>query len=125
MIRTIVSIFITLGLLIGISFFELHYVQTTFQHFETSLRSLKDKTENGEATYEDGLVVRQLWDEKKQVMHIWIPHSVLYEIDYQLDEAIGFLYVEEYTNALPKIEVLIGLSENVPDGYTFNLGNIF
>ena len=125
MIRTIVSIFITLGLLIGISVFELHYVQTTFQHFEMSLRSLKDKTENGEATYEDGLVVRQLWDEKKLVMHIWIPHSVLYEIDYQLDEAIGFLYVEEYTDALPKIEVLIGLSENVPDGYTFNLGNIF
>ncbi len=125
MIRTIVSIFITLGLILGVSFYEIYYVQTTFNTFETALRSLKDKTEHGTVHYGDGLAVRELWDTKKQVMHIWIPHTALQEIDYQLDEAIGFLYVEEYTDALPKIEVLIGLSENVPMGYTFHLGNIF
>ena len=125
MIRTIVSIFVTLGLLLGVSFYEIHYVQTTFAHFENALRALKGKTEEGIASYEDGLVVRELWDTKKQTMHIWIPHTVLYEIDYQLDEAIGFLYIEDLQSALPKMEVLIGLSENVPDGYTFQIGNIF
>ncbi len=125
MIRTIASIFITLALILGVSFYEIYYVQSTFDLFENSLRTLKDKTEHEIVNYGDGLAVRELWDTKKQVMHIWIPHTVLQEIDYQLDEAIGFLYVEEYTNALPKIEVLIGLSENVPKGYTFHLGNIF
>ncbi len=125
MIRTIISIFIALGLILGVSFYEIYYVQTTFNTFETALRALKDKTEHGTVNYGDGLAVRELWDTKKQTMHIWIPHTALQEIDYQLDEAIGFLYVEEYTNALPKIEVLIGLSENVPMGYTFHLGNIF
>ena len=125
MIKTIVSIFVTLALILGVSMYELYYVESTFETFHSALRSLKEKTELGTVNYSDGLAVRSFWDEKKQVMHIWIPHSVLYEIDYQLDEAIGFLYVGEYTNALPKIEVLIGLSENVPDGYTFNLGNIF
>ena len=124
MIRTIASIFITLGLILGVSFYEIHYVQTTFQTFETALRSLKDKTGHGTVNYGDGLAVRELWDTKKMVMHVWIPHTPLQEIDYQLDEAIGYLYVEEYSSALPKIEVLIGLSENLPKGYTFHVGNI-
>ena len=124
MVRTIASIVITLALILGISVYEVNFVQTTFQTFETALRSLKAKTEQGSVNYDDGLAVRELWDAKKLKMHVWIPHTVLQEIDYQLDEAIGFLYVEEYTDALPKIEVLIGLSENVPHGYTFHIGNI-
>ena len=124
MVRTIASILITFALLIGVSAYEIYYVQNTFHAFEGALRSLKTKTEQGVVNYNDGLAVRELWDKKKHVMHVWIPHTALQEIDYQLDEAIGFLYVEEYKDALPKIEVLIGLSENVPRGYTFHIGNI-
>ncbi len=124
MIRTVASIFITLALILGVSIYEIYYVQTTFQTFETALRSLKTKTEQGVVSYNDGLAVRELWDKKKHIMHVWIPHTPLQEIDYQLDEAIGFLYVEEYSDALPKIEVLIGLSENIPHGYTLHIGNI-
>ena len=125
MIRTIASIVITFALIVGVSIYEIYYVQTTFETFRTALRSLKDKTEREIVTYSDGLAVRELWDTKKLMMHVWIPHTPLQEIDYQLDEAIGFLYVEEYSDALPKIEVLIGLSENVPHGYTLHIGNIF
>lgn len=125
MIRTIASIFITLGLILGVSFYEIYYVQTTFQTFETALRALKDKTEHGIVNYGDGLAIRELWDTKKMIMHVWIPHSPLQEIDYQIDEAVGYIYVQEYSSALPKIEVLIGLSENLPKSYTFHIGNIF
>ncbi len=125
MIRTIASIFITLGLILGVSFYEIYYVQTTFQMFETALRALKDKTEHGIVNYGDGLAIRELWDTKKMIMHVWIPHSPLQEIDYQIDEAVGYIYVQEYSSALPKIEVLIGLSENLPKSYTFHIGNIF
>ena len=125
MIRTIVSAVITLALILGVSFYDIHYVQHTFEAFHDTLRTLKEKTELGTATYNDGLAVRSYWDTKKRVMHIWVPHSALSEIDYQLDEAIGYLYVREYSTALPKIEVLLGLSENIPNSYTLSLGNIF
>lgn len=125
MIKTIISAIITLALIIGVSIFEIHYVQTTFAVFHDELRTLRHKTELGQATYSDGLAVRSYWDTKKRIMHIWVPHTSLSEIDYQLDEAIGFLYVQDYTAALPKIEVILGLSENVPYGYTLHLGNIF
>ncbi len=125
MIRTIISAFITLALLLGLSFYEANYVQRKFEEFYTALHTLKSKTELGTVSYNDGLSMREFWDKHKIVMHVWIPHTVLYEIDYQLDEAIGFIYVEDYKSALPKIEVILGLSENVPKGYTLTLGNIF
>ena len=58
-------------------------------------------------------------------MHVWVAHNSLQEFDYQLDEAIGFLFVGQYNDALPKIEVLLGLSENVPHGYALSFGNVF
>ena len=125
MIRTIVSAIITLALIVGVSIYEIHYVQTTFELFHTELRALKRKTELGEASYTDGLALRSFWDTKKQVLHVWIPHTALSEIDYQLDEAIGFLYVDDFQAAMPKFEVILGLSENVPHGYMLKLGNIF
>ena len=125
MIRTIISAIITLALIIGVSIYELHFVQTTFEIFHAEVRILKQKTELGEATYTDGLAMRSYWDTQKRVLHVWVPHSALAEIDYQLDEAIGCLYTQDYESALPKIEVILGLSENVPYGYTLKLGNIF
>lgn len=125
MIRTIVSAVITLALIIGISIYESHFVKTTFELFHAEVRALKQKTELGDATYTDGLAIRSYWDTKKRILHVWVPHTSLAEIDYQLDEAIGFLYVRDYEAALPKIEVILGLSENVPHGYMLNMGNIF
>ena len=125
MVKTIISAVITLILLLGVSFFEAIYVQKQFEEFYDSLHTLKRKTELGTATYTDGLSLREFWDEHKTTMHIWIPHTALYEIDYQLDEAIGFLYLQDLEGAMPKIEVLLGLSENVPKGDTLTLGNIF
>jgi len=125
MIKTLASILITLALILGASFYEIYYVQNTFETFHGALRALKEKTELGTVNYSDGLALRSFWDEKKQTLHIWVPHTALSEIDYQLDEAIGFLYTEKYEDALPKIEVILGLSENVPHGYLISLGNIF
>ena len=125
MIRTIISAIITLALIIGVSIYELHFVQTTFEVFCSEVRTLKQKTELGIANYSDGLAMRSYWDKKKHVLHVWVPHSSLAEIDYQLDEAIGCLYTQDYQSALPVIEVILGLSENVPYGYTLKLGNIF
>ena len=125
MIRTIASAIITLILLLAVAVYDIHYVQTTFAVFHDALRALKEKTELGVASYDDGLALRAYWDTKKQVMHIWVPHTPLAEIDYQLDEAVGYLYAKDYEGALPKIEVLLGLSENVPGSYTLSWGNIF
>ena len=47
------------------------------------------------------------------------------EVDYQLYEAVGYLYIRDYQSAMPKIEVLLGMCENIPQSYTLNFYNIF
>ncbi len=125
MIKTIVSIAISLGLILGVSFLSLDYVNKTFDLFEKALLALYDKTEAETATYEDGTAVQRLWEEKKKTLHVWVPHTAIQEVDYQLYEAVGFLYVQDYKAALPKLEVVLGMCENIPQSYTFGLENIF
>ncbi len=125
MIRTIVSIFITLGLIIGLSGYEMYYVQTTFKSFRVLLDTVYDKTQAHTVTDNDGNSLHAFWEDKKSALHVWIPHTILQEIDYQMSEAVGFIYQDDYEGALPKIKVLIGLAEDIPEAYTLDFGNIF
>lgn len=125
MIRTLASIFTTLALIFGICFYESNRVQTTFQDFNEVLLVLYDKTEAREVTYEDGTAAERFWENKKNTLHVWLPHSAILEIDYQLYEAVGCLYVRDYDSALPKLEILLGMCENIPQSYRFSLENIF
>ena len=125
MIRTIISIFIAFFLLLSVGFAETHFVNTTFHTFETLVRTLYDKAESGIATYEDGTAVQTFWEEHKKTLQAWIPHVATQEVDYQLYEAVGFLYVRDYKSAIPKLEVVVGMCENIPHSYTLTLENIF
>ena len=123
--KTIASILITLAFIFGISVWEEHRVQTTFADFERILTSLYNKTETGEVTYEDGTAAEHFWENRKNTLHVWLPHTAILEIDYQLYEAVGYLYVHDYKSALPKIEILLGMCKNIPQSYRFSLENVF
>ncbi|MBQ9713787.1 MAG: DUF4363 family protein [Clostridia bacterium] len=125
MIRTIASIFITLGLILGISVYETKQVSKTFRELKHSFETLQEKTELNTVTYDDGVAVRTFWDKKKETLHFWLPHGALQEIDFQLNEAIGFLSIDDAEGALPKIEVLVGLTDAIPHSYNFGMKNIF
>lgn len=125
MIKTVISIFISLFFVLGLGFYEQNKVNETFAFFENALRSLYDKAEEETATYQDGTAVRNFWEEKKKRLQVWLPHTPLAEVDYQLYDAVGCLYAKDYQSALPKIEVLIGMCENIPSGYTLTWENIF
>ena len=125
MIRTIASIFITLGLILGVSFYERKCVDRACAERRATFETLQEKAELGTATYNDGVAARSFWDKKKETLHFWLPHSALQEIDFQLNEAIGFLSLDDNEGALPKIEVLIGLTDAIPHSYNFDVKNIF
>ena len=125
MIRTIVSIFVTLGVILGLSITELYQVQKTFSTFEKSLEALYEKTEQEIATHEDGKAVLRFWEKKKNSMYVWLPHTALQEFDYQLNEMLGYLYVEDYQSTIPKIEMLIAMAINIPQSYSIGFENVF
>ena len=124
MIRTIISACLTFLFIFCIAFYESNRVNTTFANFEKVLLVLYDKVNGGEATIEDGEAVESFWESQKNTLHIWLPHSAIQEVDYQLYEAVGYVYVRDFKSALPKIEVLLGMCENIPQSYRFSFENI-
>jgi hypothetical protein len=125
MIRTIVSIIISFSLLVGISIWESAYVNTTFQLIEDTIQTLYEKTEDGTATHEDGEAVETFWQNKKHKLHLLLPHTAVQNIDFELNEALGYLYQGNFQDALPKMEVLLQITEVVRQNFTLLWGNIF
>ncbi len=125
MVKTIVSIVISMALLIFISVFERFRVNEVFQDFRERLVALYEKTEENEATFCDGESVRTFWTEKRKELHVWVTHTSIENVDYQLNEAIGYLFEEKYEDALPKIEVLIEMTKKIPATYSFRFENVF
>jgi hypothetical protein len=50
---------------------------------------------------------------------------MLQEMDYHLDEAIGYLYNDDYANALAQLEVAREISLELPRSYSLGIQNIF
>lgn len=125
MVKTIVSIVISAALLFFISIFERFRVNAIFGEFGERLVALYEKTEENEAAFCDGESVRAFWTEKRKELHVWVTHTSIENVDYQLNEAIGYLYEKKYEDALPKIEVLIEMTKKIPASYAFRFENVF
>ena len=125
MIRTIVGIFISFALLIGATLWEGQYIQSSFATVEETIQSLYEKTEEGTATHEDGEAVEIFWQTKKNKMHFLLPHNAVQQIDFELNEALGYLYQGNFQDALPKMEVLLQITEVIRQNFTLLWGNIF
>lgn len=125
MVRTLASIFIALALLLGVSFYEIYYVDKKFGEFSEQVETLYEKVENKTATRQDAEAVRTSWNKKKESLHIWVPHTDISYIDYWLSEGLGLIYTEKYDEALSKLEVIIEICEHIPGTYTFSWENIF
>ena len=124
MVKTLLSIFISLALLVGAAVFENFYVRSQFDKFGDALSFLEDKTREQVATRGDAEVVRELWEEEKKNLHSVIPHNDISYIDYWMGEAVSYIETKNYDDALSKLEVLISICEQIPQTYSVSLENI-
>lgn len=125
MVKTILSIVLSLGILLGICIFEGSFIYKTVHGVEVSLIQLESKTKAKTATKEDALKVEAKWQDVKKVLHIFVPHNDIGYIDYWLGEAISYIESQNYDHALSKIQVLISIFEQIPEVYSLSLQNIF
>ena len=124
MYKTIASILLTLALLFGVSIYETKTIDRAFDELFTAVEILHEKTEKNTVSYDDGLAVRSLWEKKKEFLHIFLPHTALQEMDYQLNEAIGYLRQKDTDGALPNLEVALNLLRSLPRSYKVRWENI-
>lgn len=125
MVKSIIYTVVAIALCVGFFIWTDAYVGNRFTQFNAALQTLYSKTEDCSANREDAYSVQKMWATEKERLHVFIPHNDISYIDYWLSEACSLIYKKEYTLALGKIEVLLEITENLPDAYTLKLENVF
>lgn len=125
MVKSLISIFIALFLLLGAAFFENQFTKNQFEAFQNELQTLYEKTESETATLEDAQAIFHAWESRKNKLHVWIPHNDITRIDDYFSEAIQFIDNKNYSLALAKLQILLVMCENLPSTYRLSLANIF
>lgn len=125
MVKTVLSILISLALLVSAAVFELFYVNEQFDKFEEALSSLELKAREESANREDAEAVKILWEHEKKNLHVVIPHNDISYIDYWLGEAVSYIETKKFDDALSKIEVLVTICRQIPQTYGVTFENIF
>ena len=124
MVKTIISILCAVAILIGGAVYESFYIHRQFDDFSCVLETLYDKVNDKTATQDDVYAVQKNWLDKKEHLHIFIPHNEIKEIDLWLAESVMLVRDEKWSDALSKIEVLKELSEQIPKTFELNFANI-
>ncbi|MGN0807667.1 MAG: DUF4363 family protein [Candidatus Coproplasma sp.] len=125
MVRSIIYTIVATLLCIGFFIWTDVYISNQFGQFHDALETLYDKVEEKTANREDAYAVRDMWADKKEKLHVFIPHNDISYVDYWLSEACSLIYKSEYDLALGKIEVLLEITKNLPDAYIIKLENVF
>ncbi|MGN0823444.1 MAG: DUF4363 family protein [Candidatus Coproplasma sp.] len=125
MVRSIIYTIVAALLCVGFFIWTDLYISTQFGQFNQALNTLYDKVEDKTANREDAYAVRDMWADKKEKLHVFIPHNDISYVDYWLSEACSLIYKSEYDLALGKIEVLLEITKNLPDAYIIKLENVF
>lgn len=125
MVKAISYTLAAIVLCVGIFIFADRYIDKQFREFNEAVDALYTKIEDKTANREDGYAVRTLWENKKEKLHVFLPHNDISYVDYWLNETCGLLYTGQYDLALGKAEVLKTISENLPGAYSLSIENLF
>lgn len=125
MVKTIISTILAFLIVIGGAICERKFIEREFDEFHDVLCVLYEKTEQETAVKSDVYAVQKLWLSKKKKLHAVIPHTEIKEVDLWLAEAVTLVEDKEWPDAISKIEVLIELSEQIPQTFTLSFQNIF
>lgn len=125
MVKSIIYTVVATLLCIGFFIWTDLYISNQFGQFHDALETLYYKVEDKSANREDAYAVRDMWADKKEKLHVFIPHNDISYVDYWLSEACSLVYKNEYDLALGKVEVLLEITKNLPDAYVIKLENVF
>ncbi len=124
MVKSILTAILTLLILFCFSLYEQRYINETFSEFKEIMVSVYKKVENDEARKDDALSAQTYWINKKEKLHIFIPHNEIKEIDLWLAESTTLIENDKKEDALSKLDVVIELIEQIPKTFSFRIENI-
>ena len=124
MVKSLVSMLCVAAILLTAAVYEADFVKRQFNEFHNVLEVLYEKVDAETATQDDVYAVQKNWIEKKEVLHIFIPHNEIKEVDLWLSESATLVRDKEWKDAISKIEVLKELAEQIPKTFVLSWENI-
>ncbi len=125
MVKTIVSLICVSLILLGGAIWEGYYIKNEFDDLHSSLEIVYEKVDDQTATIDDIYSLQKVWLKKKKTLHMIVPHTELKEMDLWIAETATLVRDKEWKDAISKIEVLLELTEQIPQTFTIQFSNIF
>lgn len=122
--KTLLSLIIAFGILIGGFFYESYFVNKQFNEFSNSVTAMISKTDNLTITKLDATNLVEFWKEKKQRLHVFIPHNEIKEVELWLYEVITYAEEKNYEECKAKLVVVNNMLKSIPNIFMFKLENI-
>ena len=122
------SLIIPLVLLIAIvggGILEQNALHSKFDLFEAKLNAVQVKIEQGKAVPEDIDEILDWWQREKNIMHTFIPHTEIRDIDNWLVETRSFIRDGKSALALAKLSVVQDIAKSIPKTFEITPGNVF
>jgi hypothetical protein len=125
MVKSVIVIICTLAIIMGGSVFENCYVNSKFGYFEENIGAVIESAEKHEDNSEKLSETLSWWKDAKHVLHAFIPHDDIRDVDGLIAQSITLIKKGEYDLALTQLNKLNILIKSIPENFHFNFGNIF
>ncbi len=125
MVKSIIYVIVS-SLIISVGvIFENSFIKKNFDELYTITNTLYQKTEENTANAEDVKVLQRCWENKKKILHAFIPHNEIKEFDMWIGETITLVQYEKWEDALSRLDVVRELAKEIPKTFKISFANIF
>ncbi len=124
MVKSIISTILATVLLVSLSLIEQSVIKNTFLELKDNLTIVYAKTENQTAIKDDILAYQKFWIQKKEFLHVFIPHNEIKEMDLWIGESCTLIENKKYEDALSKLDVVMELIEQIPKTFALRVENV-
>ena len=125
MTKTLLTMLLAVILLISCTVIEQNTVKKTFEEFDCLVCVTQEKLKSESPSVLDSEGLFDFWFEKKRLLHVWIPHAEIKEIDLWISECSAYTKLGMFNEAITKLDVLKMLSKQLPHNFSLKIENLF
>ncbi len=123
--KSLITPLVLLLVIVGGGLLEQFSLHSSFDEFQAQLDAVQVKIEQDQGAPEDIDRILEWWQKEKNVMHTYIPHTEIRDIDNWLVETRAYLQKGENSLALAKLSVVQDITKSIPKTFEITPGNIF
>ena len=124
MVKSILSVIITLSLIIFGAFIESFYVKKSFKELNQIAIVCQHKADDQTLSSNDTNLLQNTFLRKRKLLHVFIPHTEIKEMELWISESVKCAKDLNYQDASLKLEVVIELTEQIPNNFKLTWQNI-